>query len=126
MHDWDANGTVNINQSTNNPFPLVTQAFGARLVLTPATKGMGGAVAKAEAIVAEIGENAFMMQQFNNPDNPKVRARTHDDGWMDGQRFAFALLRSFVRSLRLDLRRGTVWLALGFFACTDRLRVAVQ
>lgn len=49
------------------------QAFGAKLVLTPATKGMGGSVAKAEAIVAEIGENAFMLQQFNNPDNPKVR-----------------------------------------------------
>lgn len=55
----------------------VTQAFGAKLVLTPATKGMGGAVGKAEAIVAEKGENAFMLQQFNNPDNPKVRG---DDG----------------------------------------------
>ena len=52
------------------------QAFGAKLVLTPATKGMGGAVAKAEAIVAELGENAFMLQQFNNPDNPKVFERT--------------------------------------------------
>ena len=41
-------------------------------MLTPASKGVGGALAKAEAIVAEIGENAFMLQQFVNPDNPKV------------------------------------------------------
>ena len=56
--------------------PPSLQAFGAKLVLTPATKGMGGSVAKAEAIVAEIGENAFMLQQFNNPDNPKVGVST--------------------------------------------------
>lgn len=55
---------------------VLLKAFGAKLVLTPATKGMGGSVAKAEAIVAEIGENAFMLQQFNNPDNPKVHRET--------------------------------------------------
>ncbi|CAN0424518.1 unnamed protein product, partial [Discosporangium mesarthrocarpum] len=49
------------------------QAFGAKLVLTPGSKGMGGAVKKAESIVSELGDNAFMLQQFNNPDNPKVR-----------------------------------------------------
>lgn len=57
------------------------QAFGARLVLTPATKGMGGAVAKAESIVADLGENAFMLQQFNNPDNPKVGFRCKRRSW---------------------------------------------
>eukprot|EP00903_Cladosiphon_okamuranus_P012391 g11613.t1 len=55
---------------------VLLKAFGARLVLTPATKGMGGAVAKAESIVAELGENAFMLQQFNNPDNPKIHRET--------------------------------------------------
>eukprot|EP00904_Undaria_pinnatifida_P010763 jgi/Undpi1/6817/HiC_scaffold_21.g09293.m1 len=55
---------------------VLLKAFGAKLVLTPATKGMGGAVAKAEAIVAELGENAFMLQQFNNPDNPKIHRET--------------------------------------------------
>eukprot|EP00752_Nemacystus_decipiens_P018639 g16713.t1 len=55
---------------------VLLKAFGARLVLTPATKGMGGAVAKAEAIVADLGDNAFMLQQFNNPDNPKIHRET--------------------------------------------------
>ncbi|CAN0102785.1 unnamed protein product [Ectocarpus sp. 12 AP-2014] len=55
---------------------VLLKAFGARLVLTPATKGMGGAVAKAEAIVSDLGENAFMLQQFNNPDNPKIHRET--------------------------------------------------
>ncbi|CAM9520147.1 unnamed protein product [Choristocarpus tenellus] len=47
-----------------------------KLVLTPAAKGMGGAVSKAEKIVADIGDKAFMLQQFNNPDNPKIHRET--------------------------------------------------
>ncbi|CAM9941621.1 unnamed protein product [Ascophyllum nodosum] len=55
---------------------VLLKAFGAELVLTPASKGMGGALSKAEAIVAELGENAFMLQQFANPDNPKIHRET--------------------------------------------------
>eukprot|EP00903_Cladosiphon_okamuranus_P012392 g11614.t1 len=55
---------------------VVLKAFGARLVLTPASKGVKGAVAKVESIVAEIGENAFMLNQFENPDNPKIHRET--------------------------------------------------
>jgi cysteine synthase A len=46
-------------------------AYGARLVLTPASEGMGGAIAKAEALRQEI-EGAVILGQFDNPDNPEA------------------------------------------------------
>lgn len=47
----------------------VLAAYGARLVLTDAEKGMKGAIEKAESIVAER-EKAWMPDQFSNPGNP--------------------------------------------------------
>ena len=49
---------------------IIIRAFGAKLVLVDASKGLVGAIKKAEEIVSEIGENAFMLKQFSNPDNP--------------------------------------------------------
>ena len=50
-------------------------AYGAHLVLTPDTKGMGGAIHKAEELLQENSEY-FMPQQFNNPANPETHRRT--------------------------------------------------
>ena len=50
-------------------------AYGARLILTPDTKGMGGAIQKAEQLVLEHPDY-FMPQQFNNPANPEIHRRT--------------------------------------------------
>ena len=49
--------------------------LGAELVLTPAEKGMKGAIARAGELVAEI-DGAFMPQQFENPANPEIHRRT--------------------------------------------------
>lgn len=59
------------------------RAYGAELVLTPASEGMGGAIAKANAIVAE-NANSFMPSQFENPANPQVhRDTTAEEIWND-------------------------------------------
>jgi cysteine synthase A len=49
--------------------------LGAELVLTPASEGMGGAIAKASALEKEL-ENAKVLQQFNNLNNPDIHRKT--------------------------------------------------
>ena len=54
----------------------VLKAFGANLVLTEGSKGMPGAIAKAEEIAAGEPGRYFMPQQFRNPANPAVHEAT--------------------------------------------------
>lgn len=59
------------------------KGLGAELILTPAAEGMKGAIARAEAIVAET-DNAFMPMQFDNPANPEAhRQSTALEIWDD-------------------------------------------
>jgi cysteine synthase len=59
------------------------KAYGAKLVLTPGTEGMRGAVDKALALAAE-GDDTFVPQQFENAANPEIhRLTTAEEIWAD-------------------------------------------
>ncbi|MER3473591.1 MAG: cysteine synthase A [Armatimonadota bacterium] len=60
------------------------RALGAKLVLTPGSEGMPGAIRKAEEIIATDPERYFMPQQFKNPANPEIHRRTTaEEIWRD-------------------------------------------
>ncbi|MFA7536753.1 MAG: cysteine synthase A [Desulfuromonadales bacterium] len=54
----------------------VLKAFGANLVLTPGAKGMGGAIAEAEALAASAPDKYLLLHQFKNPANPAIHEQT--------------------------------------------------
>jgi cysteine synthase A len=62
---------------------MLLKAYGADLVLTPGSEGMGGAIRKAEEIAAS-DPHYYMPQQFNNPANPEIHRRTTaEEIWRD-------------------------------------------
>ncbi|MBI5536393.1 MAG: cysteine synthase A [Deltaproteobacteria bacterium] len=68
--------TLTMPESMSLERRKVLKVLGARLVLTEASKGMPGAIAKAEELVAGDPDRFVLLQQFKNPANPRIHEQT--------------------------------------------------
>ena len=75
---------ITMPESMSKERRMLLRAFGAELILTPAAEGMGGAIARAKALVDEHPEIYFMPRQFDNQANVEIhRKTTAEEVWRD-------------------------------------------
>ena len=75
---------ITMPESMSKERRMLLRAFGAELILTPAAEGMGGAIARAKALVYEHPETYFMPRQFDNQANVEIhRKTTAEEVWRD-------------------------------------------
>lgn len=68
--------TLTMPESMSIERRKLLKILGANLILTEAAKGMKGAIAKAEEIVANDPKHNLILQQFSNPSNPEIHEKT--------------------------------------------------
>lgn len=75
---------ITMPESMSKERRMLLRAFGAELILTPVAEGMGGAIARAKALVDEHPEIYFMPRQFDNQANVEIhRKTTAEEVWRD-------------------------------------------
>lgn len=72
---WDYHLILVMPETMSLERRSLLKAYGAEIELTPGTKGMAGAISRAQQMVKEI-PGAFMPQQFDNPANPQIHRET--------------------------------------------------